>query len=223
MFIIFLFVILFLYLLKIKVTIKDNFIDKLDFKKTKIKHTNLYFIHIPKNAGTFFSNNFLESNKSLGHHKIIDIPENKRQLTVAIVRNPYDRMVSLYTYAKKKKSMYHDVNNKHKHFDFASKNSFDEFVKAIYYKKLKHDEHSQPQSLYIIDNKGKCPCKYLLRFENINQEIETKLGLKVNNNIKVNKSSDKDWRFYYKLNNTKKMVYSIYKDDFKNFNYSKDF
>lgn len=72
------------------------------------KH-DLTFVHIPKNAGTaivkWFRENktfFLADPIFFGHHESLPMlkktfPTNK---TFAIVRNPWDRLVSFYTFAR---------------------------------------------------------------------------------------------------------------------------
>ena len=70
---------------------------------------------------------------------------------------------------------------------------------------------------------GNIPCKYLLRFENLKEEIKNKLNLEVTNSKEVNKSSNKDWRTFYKSIHIKNLVYEMYKKDFQYLNYNKDF
>jgi len=72
------------------------------------KH-NLTFVHIPKNAGTsiikWFTKykSFFEADPIFkGHHESLPMIEKivPKSTTFAVVRNPYDRMVSFYTFAK---------------------------------------------------------------------------------------------------------------------------
>ena len=62
----------------------------------------LYFIHIPKNAGTAFCNQFCNG-KQIGHRPVIMFDDNIINKSIAIIRNPYDRLVSVYEYNKTKK------------------------------------------------------------------------------------------------------------------------
>ena len=103
----------------------DNYIRGLN-KYEEVDFDKLFFIHIPKNAGTSIENvgsknnylwgkeyNFnmdedeiqnLVQNKSIWHLPPKYLPENKnpykKYTNFAIVRNPYDRMVSEYKYYK---------------------------------------------------------------------------------------------------------------------------
>ena len=102
------------------------------------KH-KVIFIHIPKNAGT----SVLEALgiQEFGHRKWFeyqyDYPnEWETYLKFAIVRNPFDRFVSNYEYAKMEKSYWHDVDGnsisgKHKDFDICSNNPFKKVVKLL--------------------------------------------------------------------------------------------
>jgi hypothetical protein len=78
------------------------------------KH-KLIFIHIPKNAGTAITTS-LEMN-DVGHHKWEyyknKYPEKWATYTkIAVLRNPWDRVVSNYEYARMEESHWHSTTGK---------------------------------------------------------------------------------------------------------------
>lgn len=193
--------------------------EQKSFNDIKIIDKDLYFIHIPKNAGTYFAANFCNKKESPGHRLLKSYPKYIQERSVAIVRNPYSRLVSLYRYARLKNSMYHK-NGSHRHFAFTSAHSFDSFVRALYTGKLKHDIHSLPQSEFIMVG-NKCPCKHILRFESLNQDIVEKLGLNLDNfsKKKINVATDSPWKQFYQHKDTILLVNKLYKEDFDHFSY----
>lgn len=67
---------------------------------------NLFFVHIPKNAGTSI-NEFLEIKPdNRGHRTPLQLSELYTEYSstpsFAVIRNPWDRMVSLYKFRKNK-------------------------------------------------------------------------------------------------------------------------
>jgi hypothetical protein len=69
-------------------------------KLVKIDGTELYFVHIPKNAGTAILKHFCNNNQ-VGHIKLIDINDiHIAKNSIAVIRNPYDRLYSIYKYTQ---------------------------------------------------------------------------------------------------------------------------
>ena len=98
----------------------DKYQEGFSNKLAKIDGSELYFVHIPKNAGTAILKH-LCNNKQIGHTKLKDINDiNIAKNSIAVIRNPYDRLYSIYKYTQLGKqksywgineSLYNYVNN----------------------------------------------------------------------------------------------------------------
>lgn len=184
----------------------------------KLKNYDLYFIHIPKNAGTSFILEFCENN--VGHYKIINYDKKIWNKTIAIIRNPYTRLISFYNYAKLDKSYWHSLDNttrygKHILYDYCNSHTFDEFIIDLCVNnKFDNDPqylHLLPQHYWILTPEKKIVSK-ILRFENLNEDIFNILNIDIKLN-KINESNTKDYNNYYN-DITKQLVYDKYKLDF---------
>lgn len=196
---------------------------------------NLIFVHIPKNAGTTIDNTFFgeERGKFSGHHKwgtyktkVSDKWDN--YTTFSIVRNPWDRVVSSYVYARKDESYWHSAINPEqsrmgKHFDYDTlkDKSFSEAVEMI--DDLEHQSWGS-QYPYICDDEKNTKVDYVLRMENLNSELENMFseeGVEVKYNMKKENVTreEKDYREWYN-GETKKKVKNYYKTDIELFDYS---
>ena len=169
------------------------------------------FIHIPKNAGTSIETYFANSSFRIQPNKHADIYEIKRKFKnsyknyrkFTIIRNPYDKMVSWYFYLKR------NLNSNTEVLDFN-----DWILDPT---KLWHANDPisflDPQCRWVDDTVE------LIKFENINEELNNFFGEKIDLPI-TNKTNHEHYLKYY---NEKSLdiVYDKYKEDFKKFNYKK--
>lgn len=206
------------------------------------KH-KIVFIHIPKNAGTSAAAYFEMEN--LGHFHwthYCDFTEHKK---VAIVRNPWDRFVSCYEYAKMERSYYHSadgdaIHGKHPDYETLKDKSFEECVELALASKLgfKYNIHKnglmhhivRPQFLkhqgwipqcYWICDKDRVMVDHLIKQENISHpEVGLPSVLDTGQPVpETNPSTrNKNYRDYYN-EETKEAVASIYEQDIRNFEY----
>tara|TARA_R100000781_G_C4033796_1_gene111516 strand:- start:25 stop:690 length:666 start_codon:yes stop_codon:yes gene_type:complete len=218
-----------------------------------IDKEKLIFVHIPKNAGTSIKAFFgaVEDNVVKEFHKHRTIKEIKNEnpeaynsyKKFAIVRNPYERMVSWYAYINSY-LLHNDLLNV---YDYNSNivetkkpeiSGFKKFIKNPEietweynfnhtYLKANIPGYTIPQpkvsssrlkllkpQCYWVDETVK-----ILRYENLKEELENFLGIKINLD-KLNKSSRDDILAYYDKDSLD-IVYEKYKEDFKKFNYKK--
>jgi len=194
----------------------------------------LLFIHIPKTAGTSIIKMFNMDEKE-GHISCNQYEESNKILydnayKFAIVRNPWDKFVSCYEYAKMKKSYWHSINGdsiygKHIDYDLVTKyDNFNDFIKYL----SDIEEPILPlksvnwtyQYQWICDNKFNIKIDTVYRYEHLNYMIKD-LNNKFNYNLElphINKSKDKDYKTYYN-DNSIHFVNKIYKKDIDLFNY----
>lgn len=204
------------------------------------------FIHIAKNAGTSISTALgIYNKKSFVNHLGYDFYMNKFQkewndyYKFAIVRNPFDRIVSSYLFAKKdisymhssipeikcKRSLEFPEFKSEPHIDYLllKNKSFDETVE-LFYKNPKLFKHPswRNQWNFIMNNKKELMIDDYFKIENIeyNWNIICK---KININIELpikNKTNSKkvDYKNFY-TDKLKNMVYEIYKNDIELFKY----
>ena len=169
------------------------------------------FIHIPKNAGTSIETYFANDSFRIQPTKHADIHEIKRKFKnsynnykkFTIIRNPYDKMVSWYFYLKRNLGENYNVIE------------FNEWIKDT--SKFWHVNdpvsYLKPQFEWI-DNTVE-----IIKFENINEELNNFFGEKINLPI-TNKSNRNHYLEYYNENSLD-IIYNRYKKDFKKYNYKK--
>ena len=193
------------------------------------KEYRVIFIHIPKNAGTSICNFLQEKQTSICiqpklHSDINDIKNKfpqayKNYRKFAIVRNPYDRMVSWFSYLKE------SAENSGFDMSLMYPTEFNEWIKDPF-------KYWLPHGKLNIDENGKYSLRFLecqhtwvdntvtiLKYEDLEQELNNFFKEKINLPI-INKSKRDDYMEYYNQK-TLNIVYERYKEDFEKFNYKK--
>lgn len=178
------------------------------------------FIHINKTAGTSIGRAIgLPIKDHLTAKEIIaKIGEEKwrEAYKFTFVRNPWDKVVSLYEYRRKK--------NKTR---IAALNvTFSDWIKmthgpspdTAYYNNPKS---FQPQVEWLKDNDGKISIDFVGKFESINEDfnhIKNAIGLDAEL-PHLNASSRTDYRSYYD-DETRKLIEHWYREDIERFGYT---
>ena len=188
------------------------------------KH-KLFFVHIPKNAGTALTE-FLSLKGNIGHHKFNKEQVPKGYTSFCIVRNPYDRLVSCYEYARMEESHWHSHkgNSKygpHPDYELLKNASFKECLELLQEGKLKHQGWA-PQWWWIADQQGNINIDYIIKMENLDDEMNNmfnELGLDELEMVpRINTSKRKNYQSYFD-NETMRIANHIYNADFKTFKY----
>lgn len=189
---------------------------------SKLIDYDLYFIHIPKNAGTSFEKQFCKTYN--GHHRLIQFKQSIWNKTVAIVRNPYTRLISLYNYTKLEKSFWHSNDNTtkyplHELYEYSNNHTFSEFIIDICINNKFADKiHLLPQYTWVITPDNKI-VSHIIKMENLDNELSSLLNKTVKL-IKINTSNTSSYEGYY-TDYLKSLVYNKYKLDFELFDYEK--
>jgi hypothetical protein len=142
--------------------------------------------------------------------------ELSKYFSFCIVRNPWDRAVSMYHFAIKERlfSLY-EVN---------SRLSFEEFCDLLYEKK---DDYSFIGTHKQVEwTQGYYPPKVILRFENLQEEFRGMLEeyniQHINPNIPHKNSTKHSYYKDYYTPETKKIIANVFEEDIDTFKYTFD-
>ena len=179
------------------------------------------FIHIPKCAGTSFSDALYK--EQIGHRKlyeyfIIDNQFSQRVFKFSICRHPVDRLISAYYFLKKGGMCQNDLEFSIKHL--ADVDSFEEFVLLkLRNKNILSYYHFTPQFDFITNDGHNIAVDKIYKLENLHddiQEISEKVGFNVDLE-RLNKNNHKDKeKLTYEM---KQVIEDVYHKDFNKLNY----
>lgn len=215
----------------VKAWLPENVVDKLIFLKGKMGASPYFhyndqfkaiFIHIPKAAGTsVYTSLFGEVKRNhirLLYFEAYDASKFKRYFKFAIVRNPYDRLVSSYFYIKNKNDLYTPMLEKYP--------TFSSFVKALKNSATKVElfkiPHFNSQFYFLADRHGKVGVDFIGHFENLENDykvIASKLGISTKLDHH-NKSKHKPYSEYFD-SELIRIVNEVYNDDFTHLGYDR--
>jgi hypothetical protein len=205
----------------------------------KIKNS-VTFLHIAKNGGTSLTQAMLEQwpteYSGIKHDIYNEIPEDWPKRFVAVIRNPFDRMVSLYEFARTViRNQRERKKVKNKNLEYYNEQmrlldrGFDVYVsepQRVHPKRPGHPlwEDRKWQDLQQIHTLSPDWSKNtrLLRFENLQQDLDAlanELDLPKLRVPKLNSSSRAEYTKYYS-STSKSIVAEAFEQDITEFKYS---
>ena len=191
------------------------------------KKNNCVFIHVPKVAGT--SINHAIYGRTLGHYSALEIESKFPKLfsdsfTFSLVRNPWDRLLSAYRFAKQGRTETMGVRNPAQ-YKIPEFDSFESFVLEWLVDKNvdELDFVFQTQSRFLVGINGQLLPNYIGKLENMDESIgyiESKINRKLNishvNQVKRKGS----YRDYYISQKMIDIVHEKYHSDINLFEYT---
>jgi hypothetical protein len=197
------------------------------------------FIHIPKTAGQSLTQWIRHHYKKTVlfdmHASAEDLLANKIDIgeTFTIIRNPYDRVVSTFSYYQENALKQVDQKRIELTTDQEIEQWEEQRKEAVraqeYFNSLTFEEWilecvDDPRKFWVVD---KSLCEYtkhvntVFRYEDLDKEFkimenwfESKLDFP-----EINISRMDDYRHYYESQQTKTFVFKYFRDDFRNFGY----
>jgi hypothetical protein len=189
----------------------------------------LIFVHVPKTAGVSISK-ILELNHKNYLHRHIPLNKIQEKLNksvfnsttkFSVVRNPFDRFVSLYKYRIKNKKNWNYPQEYSPHLTFEQ--WFWDF--EIQLRNIDSYENLS-QYDFLTDNSGELGVNHILRFERLEEDWNNmfkELKIKTPKLPHLNKTNKTHYSEYFKIPTgdlIKDFIYSHYKKDFDTFGYS---
>lgn len=186
------------------------------------------FIHVPKAAGT--SVNHALYGRTLGHYSALEIEKTFPRLfdeafTFTLVRNPWDRVLSAYNFAKQGKTETMGVYRPQQ-YQIPEFESFERFLLEWLPERnlMELDFIFQPQNHFVCESSGAVMVDFVGKVESIDVDI-LKVSKKIGKNIDVFRSNattknDFDYRREYQTNEMIDMVSFLYTKDVDIFDYN---
>lgn len=198
----------------------NTFIKATTVYNNECQQNAIIFIHIPKTAGHTVGRclrdiGVLKNGYGFSHKIARNIvkTEDRKCILLGIVRNPFDRLYSLYEFYKKKRD---DIPT-----DITFENFIMNFEEKFYLKKEQFDTCYN----FLTDENGKLMTTDIIKFENLHSEYDkfcNKYGIQNNlNHTNKNelKDTDIDWSKLY-TDQMRRRVYNVFYNDFETFNYT---
>jgi hypothetical protein len=199
--------------------------DAEDYCLAPFDENRCIFVHIPKTAGISLCTALFDC-KGGGHltarayRALFGLQAFNEYFKFTFVRNPWDRIVSAYTFLSQGGA--NERDRRWGHAVLAKYKSFDEFVlQWLDQRNIYGQIHFVPQWEFVVNGQGQMCMDFVGRFERLGddfQYITDQLG-RSSDLPMVNASQRTSYRDYYSAASRKK-VEQIYQRDIEQFGYS---
>jgi hypothetical protein len=192
------------------------------------RRTGVVFIHVPKAAGTSIAETVF--GRFVGHFGVVDVlaacpPDVQALPRFSVVRNPWDRVVSAWTFARAGSGLGGSTTvriHAARQYRVPAFERFDTFVSEwLAVRDVERlDGVFRPQSAYVTDATGELRLDHLGRLEQLAETeawLSSVLGRKIEFG-RANTSSHEHYRSYY-TSETRRKVGEIYARDIALFGY----
>lgn len=199
---------------------------QLNHKLKHSKYPSLYFIHIPKNAGTSII--AILTDNSAGHWRLSELEklnvDIKHKQIIYVTRNPYDRLLSAYNYflhTSEEKMMktfgYKKINK-----EIQKYKDFKDFVLNIDNFKYKWVWHFDTQTSFILNTQDNYDLRQI-RYESLQEDYaQLAEDYQLSPLPHKNKSRDTQKERQHYTKEIAQAVFKRFREDFELFEYRED-
>lgn len=185
------------------------------------------FIHIPKNAGSSVKTSLFgvdeENHKELIRYEAHSPEKYRRLFKFCIVRNPWDRVLSAFTFLKS--GGLHATDEAWANRYLSDVTSFEAFVHRLqddtFSRAVLRQTHFAPQHIWIMDSRNSIGVDYIVRFEHLEgdlREMEALVEWECELGTHENKSSSPAYEEMYDAEMARQ-VGQLYQRDIELFDY----
>ncbi|MGF1737313.1 sulfotransferase family 2 domain-containing protein [Photobacterium satsumensis] len=191
--------------------------------RSHFDETETIFIHIPKAAGMSIVNALysVDNSSHLCFRSFLkkDPDKFKKYFKFTIVRNPYERVISAYSYLKK--GGMHDIDKFWHDKYLKDYSNISEFIEFGLEKAVKSNaEHFIPQYKYIYDDNEQLMVDFVGKIEHIANDFEF-ISSHFMGNKKLEKINTSKHDKITLSEKDKDYIFRVYKEDFRLLGYEK--
>jgi hypothetical protein len=196
---------------------------------------NIVLIHIPKTGGTSLGKVLelpRQSHQTFAEFEVTEFHNQIAQVkTIAVTRNPIERFISLYNYARMPVSYYHNnlepfkaLYGCHADYRLLMNSSIDQAAEHLIEGRLKHDKswlHWNPQVFWLTKKSGVgLGVNHVIKLEELGMQLPNLLR---SYEFKIPRCNQSQWGTDLKLSGrTKSILAEYYAPDFEYLGYQKN-